>query len=90
MINTRIPTYLHIVSTIGILTACFMYVSYIPQIINNLNGHPTPPYQPAVAALNCILWVWYAVSVKNWPVAIANAPGILFGIIAAVTALFYQ
>lgn len=90
MARPQPPKYLQIVSTIGVLTACSMYVSYIPQIINNFNGHPTPPYQPAVAALNCILWVWYGSRVKNWPVAIANIPGVLFGVVAALSALFLR
>lgn len=87
MNNPPLPKHVHVVSFIGVITACFMYVSYIPQIWDNLHGHATPALQPAVAALNCILWVWYGSRVRNWPVVIANAPGILFGIVAAMTAL---
>lgn len=66
-----------------------MYVSYIPQIMNNLAGHKGNFIQPAVAAVNCICWVIYAYFKKDRdiPVLIANVPGVIFGIIAALTAL---
>ena len=34
-----------------------MYVSYVPQILNNLAGQKGNFIQPAVAAVNCTLWV---------------------------------
>ena len=70
------------------LSIC-MYVSYIPQIMNNLHGMKGTPIQPLVAAINCTLWVTYALLKKNrdYPVAMANAPGIIFGLIAAITAI---
>ena len=66
-----------------------MYVSYIPQIMNNLHGMKGTPIQPLVAAINCTLWVTYALLKKNrdYPVAMANAPGSIFGLIAAITAI---
>ncbi|MEF4601955.1 SemiSWEET family transporter, partial [Escherichia coli] len=45
------------------------------------------PFQPFVAAINCLLWTYYGVKSKEYPVAIANAPGILFGTIACLTAI---
>lgn len=36
-----------------------MYVSYIPQIMDNLAGHKGNFIQPLVAAINCSLWVYY-------------------------------
>lgn len=87
MDDNQIPRYIYIIGWIGTCTACFMYISYIPQIWDNLHGHVTPPLQPAVACLNCILWVYYAIRIKDWPVMVANAPGILFGAIASLTAL---
>ena len=55
-----------------------MYVSYIAQIINNLNGHKGSWIQPAVAPINCILWTIYALKTKPMQKAIAaaNIPGI--------------
>ncbi len=46
--------------------------------------------QPLVAAINCTLWVFYGLlqqPKRDWPIVIANAPGIVFGLAAAITAL---
>ena len=69
--------------------AVCMYVAYIPQIVNNLDGHPGNPLQPLVAAINCSLWVYYGLfkPSRDLPLAAANAPGIFFGLAAFVTAL---
>lgn len=66
-----------------------MYVAYIPQIMNNLNGQAGNPIQPLVAAINCSLWVYYALfkPSRDLPLAAANTPGIFFGLAAFVTAL---
>ena len=41
-----------------------------------------------MACINCIIWVSYGLfkERRDWPVALANAPGIIFGLVAAVTA----
>ncbi|UCR90573.1 SWEET family sugar transporter [Mycetocola spongiae] len=77
-----------IVGRVATVTAILMYVSYIPQIIGNLHGDKSSPVQPLVAAINCTLWVVYGFFKKerDLPVVIANLPGILFGIFAALTA----
>ena len=63
---------------VATVAAVGMYVSYISQIQNNFNGHPGSWLQPLVAACNCTLWVVYGLfkKVRDWPVALANAPGI--------------
>lgn len=78
-----------ILGTIGSVIAVCMYVAYIPQIIGNLHGHPGDWFQPLVAATNCTVWTVYALFKKHRdiPVAIANAPGIFFGLMASITAL---
>lgn len=71
-------------------TAMAMYVSYIPQIDNNLHGLKGNWLQPLVAGINCTLWVTYGLLKKprrDWPLAIANAPGVLFGFLTFATAL---
>ena len=80
---------LKIIGWIGTALSVTMYISYIPQIMNNLHGMKGTPIQPLVAAINCTLWVTYALLKKNrdYPVAMANAPGIIFGLIAAITAI---
>lgn len=74
---------------IATVTSCLMYISYIPQISNNLNGQPGNFLQPLVAAINCTLWVIYGLKKKkkDWPLAMANAPGIIFGLITFITAI---
>lgn len=66
-----------------------MYVSYIVQIIANLNGRKGNFVQPMVATLNCILWTVYGLNMKpkEWPVVIANAPGIILAAAACFTSL---
>lgn len=78
-----------VLATIATLTAVSMYVSYIPQIQLNLAGQKGSPLQPLVAAINCTLWVIYALFKKNRdiPVALANAPGIALGLITFITSL---
>ena len=47
------------------------------------------PVQPLVAAINCTIWVLYAVlgEKKDWPLFTANFPGIIFGLITFFTSL---
>ncbi|EEI72678.1 hypothetical protein HMPREF0496_0060 [Lentilactobacillus hilgardii ATCC 27305] len=66
-----------------------MYVSYIGEIISNLNGNPISPIQPLFAALNATLWVSYGwlKPKKDWRLIIASFPGVVFGVLAALTAM---
>lgn len=66
-----------------------MYVSYFPQIMNNMAGQKGNFIQPLVATINCSLWVYYGLFKKerDIPRAAANAPGIVFGLVTAITAL---
>lgn len=81
---------MQVLSWVATFTAMLMYVSYIPQIAGNLSGNKGDWIQPLVAAINCTLWVAYGLlkEKRDWPVAIANSPGIVFGLAAALTALF--
>ena len=81
---------LKILGWMGTALSVTMYVSYIPQISNNLNGMKGNWLQPLVAAINCTLWVTYGLMKKpkrDWPIAFANSPGIIFGLVAFITAL---
>ena len=75
--------------SVAAVAAIVMYVSYIPQIIGNLHGNRGDYIQPLAAAINCILWVGYGLLKKerDWPMAIANFPGVIFGLMAFLTAL---
>nr|WP_293699262.1 SemiSWEET family transporter [uncultured Peptostreptococcus sp.] len=78
-----------ILGWVATCTAMLMYISYFPQIMNNLHGNKSGFLQPMVAAINCSLWVCYGVfqEKRDWPIIIANTPGIIFGALAAITAL---
>ena len=65
-----------------------MYVSYISQIQMNLSGQKGTPVQPLCAAFNCMLWTPYGLfkkPSKDWPIILANIPGIILGIITFAT-----
>lgn len=78
-----------ILGWVATCTAMLMYISYFPQIMNNLHGNKSGFLQPMVAAINCTLWVCYGVfqEKRDWPIIIANTPGIIFGALAAITTL---
>ena len=80
---------LKIIGWIGTAVSVAMYISYIPQIMGNLSGNKTVFLQPLAAAFNCTIWVLYALlkDKRDYPLAAANAPGVVFGLIAAITAL---
>ncbi len=74
---------------VGMVTSILMYVFYFRVIQQNLSGQPGDPLQPLMAGINCTLWVCYGLfkEKRDWPNTIANAPGVVFGFIAAYTAL---
>ena len=74
---------------VGMVTSILMYVFYFRVIQQNLSGHPGDPLQPLIAGINCTLWVCCRLfkEKRDWPITIANAPGVVFGFIAAYTAL---
>ena len=69
---------------IATCTAMLMYVSYFPQIMNNLHGMKSGFLQPMVAAINCSLWVTYGfLQERRIGTNDGNLPGVFFGAIAA-------
>lgn len=76
-------------SWVATTMSVMMYVSYIPQIADNLAGIKGNPIQPLVAAINCTLWVVYGLGKKQRDLALetANFPGIIFGLVTFITAL---
>ena len=46
-----------ILGWVATFMSVMMYVSYFPQIMDNLAGHKGNFIQPLVAAINCSLWV---------------------------------
>lgn len=77
-----------VIGRIASIISVLMYVSYIAQIISNLQGQKGNPIQPLVAAMNSTLWVtygWINPVKKDWAIIIANAPGVILGLIAGIT-----
>ncbi len=66
------------------------YVLFIHPTNNggNLDGNKTPFIQPLAAALNCTIWTSYGLlkAKKDYPLSAANFPGIIFGLLATITA----
>ena len=80
---------LQILGWAGTCLSVIMYVSYVPNIMANLDGNKVPFLQPLAAAINCTIWVSYGLlkPKKDYPIAAANFPGIIFGLLTAITAL---
>ncbi len=78
-----------ILGWVATVTAVLMYVSYIDQIHRNLIGDKGSVIQPLATAVNCSLWVAYGVfkRARDWPIVLANAPGVLLGAATLATAL---
>lgn len=71
------------------IMAIAMYVSYIDQIMRNIAGHKGSVILPIVTSINCTAWILYAglKSKRDWPLLMCNIPGLILGIITAITAL---
>lgn len=71
--------------------AMAMYFSYIDQIILNISGKTGSVILPVITAINCTTWVVYGSlkDKKDWPLITCNVPGIILGVITAVTAIVY-
>ena len=86
MTNQR---FINILSYVATFTAVSMYVSYLQQIEMNLSGQKGGTLQPLATAINCSLWVAYGLlkEKRDLPVSLANAPGVILGLITFITAL---
>ena len=79
---------LTIMGWIGTALSVLMYISYVPQIMGNLQGHKTFFLQPMAAAVNCSIWTAYGLlkEKRDYPLSAANFPGVVFGLLATITA----
>ena len=86
MTNQRFITILGYAATF--ISVC-MYVSYLQQIGLNLSGQKGGWLQPFATTINCSLWVAYGLlkEKRDLPISLANAPGVVLGLITFVTAL---
>ncbi len=72
----------------GTVMSILMYVSYLVEIYDNLHGHKSNFVQPLAAFFNCVVWTIYGLNIKpkQWPIVIANVPGIFLAGAAVLTA----
>ena len=79
-----------IVGPIGAFVGIFVFITYIPQIIANLNGIKGQPQQPLTAAVSCLIWViygWTKEPKKDYILIIQNTFGVVLGFLTFITAL---
>lgn len=78
-----------VIGDIATVANMIMYISYIGEILQNLNGQPTSFIQPFCASINAALWVAYGwvKPKRDWILIVADVPGVIFGLIAAITAV---
>lgn len=76
---------------IASLMAILMYFSYIDQIRLNISGETGSIILPIVTTANCIFWVLYGAlkEKKDWPIITCNIPGIILGLVTAITAIIF-
>lgn len=87
--GTAHPDWVRRIGWLASAAAILMYVAYVDQIRLNLLGHKGSPLQAAATILNCSLWIAYGASQarRDWPIIVANLPGIVLGLAALLTAL---
>lgn len=87
--KTMNPDVVKWIGRIASVVSILMYVSYIAQIRENLAGDKGNFLQPLVATFNCLLWSAYGflIKPKDWPIILANVPGIFLAAITFFTSL---
>ena len=81
--------YINRIGWFASIMAIAMYVSYLDQISRNLAGHKGSVILPIFTTINCTAWILYAGlrKKKEWPIIVCNLPGVVLGIITAITAV---
>ena len=78
----------NIIGSIGASIGILVFIAYIPQIISNLNGVKSQPWQPLIAAISCFIWVLYGATKepkKDILLTVPNAFGVIFGLLTFLT-----
>lgn len=71
-----------LVGSIGAFIGVFVFLAYIPQIIANLHGQPSQPWQPLFAAVSCLIWVlygWTKSPKRDYILIVPNLAGVILG-----------
>lgn len=88
--STKLDTVNKLVGSIGAIFGVAVFVAYIPQIISNLQGVKSQPWQPLVASISCLIWVFYGITKqpkKDILLIIPNLFGVILGFITFITSL---
>jgi uncharacterized protein with PQ loop repeat len=78
-----------VIGWVGTVFACLLWFTFVDQIRLNLRGQKGSWVVASAVVINCITWVAYGLlsSPQVWPIVVANAPGIVLGFVAAITAI---
>ena len=77
-----------LVGSIGAFIGVFVFLAYIPQIIANLHGQPSQPWQPLFAAVSCLIWVlygWTKSPKRDYILIVPNLAGVILGRLTFLT-----
>lgn len=78
------------IGSVGATIGLFVFLAYIPQIISNLNGNKSQPWQPLIAAVSCLIWVLYGLTnqpKRDYILIIPNTLGVILGTLTFLTSL---
>ncbi|MCJ1974527.1 MULTISPECIES: SemiSWEET family transporter [Pseudolactococcus] len=78
------------IGSVGATIGLFVFLAYIPQIISNLNGDKSQPWQPLIAAISCLVWVLYGLTnqpKRDYILIIPNTLGVILGTLTFLTSL---
>lgn len=79
-----------VIGSLGGGIGIFVFLAYIPQIISNIDGVKSQPWQPLIAAISSFLWVLYGLTKepkKDIILVIPNLFGVVFGFLTFITSL---
>ena len=78
------------IGSVGATIGLFVFLAYLPQIISNLNGDKSQPWQPLIAAISCLVWVLYGLTnqpKRDYILIIPNTLGVILGTLTFLTSL---
>ncbi|MGO2939055.1 MAG: SemiSWEET family transporter [Pseudolactococcus laudensis] len=79
-----------LIGSIGAVIGLFVFLAYIPQIMANLSGDKSQPWQPLIAAISCLIWILYGFTnepKKDYILIIPNVLGVILGTATFLTSL---
>ena len=81
----------HVVGVTAMILSVLLWFALIDQIRLNVAGQKSSLLVGVAVVANCTFWVIYGCtkSPSEWKVALANVPGILFGLANVVTIIWW-